>query len=406
MQLPSVTELKDIRRLIALRILRWIIVVRSHPLRFRALAGLICSGIAWKLFGNYLFQKIERSVVVSSHRIFLYMQAHPTFGRFLHGVFNAVPDTAFALLAMAGLGYLMPETVRNLEKKTGIRVFLIVFFVGFGLTAIVVNAVNREAQENKSASQDARMTSVETTDSQILKAVLNPSVDSSEPARRERIAEMLRNRYILTHSDISPEILAKTEFPPAVWMNQQLIAMGEKSMTFHDSEHHPTEIIQQTTPQEMARLVFTLWDERATIDAPIISKYIAASSDGNFLVEFAVTNPTGVAADYPEIWLRICDGCSFVGEPQGFDRPIGMEEKSRHKSWPSLNPGVNTEKLTALIKCDENSAFQIGLRYSCKNCGSQKDYQRATIIPLGGVPVGPFKLHSPSTFYIPKQGPR
>jgi hypothetical protein len=72
----------------------------------------------------------------------------------------------------------------------------------------------------------------------------------------------------------------------------------------------------------------------------------------------------------------------------------------------TINPGASTDKFTALVRRSENSTFQVGIRYSCKNCGKPGDYQRATIVPLGGIPVRTFKLHSPSTFYTPKAEPR
>jgi hypothetical protein len=227
----------------------------------------------------------------------------------------------------------------------------------------------------------------------------------SELDRRKGIESTLRSEYILSHNPVDPQILAGNAQLPQEWENRRLADLGEKWTVSAAPKIVPSEAGTQAPELEKPRLLFTLWDEKAGVDDPVLLKYIAPDHDGNFPVEFAITNPSEVAAESPEIWLKICDGCSFVGEPTGFDRPVGMEERSRHKSWMTQNPGTSTEKFTVLIKRSENSAFQIGIHYACKNCGKLADYQLATIVPLGGIPVRTFKLHSPSTFYTPKVEP-
>jgi hypothetical protein len=160
---------------------------------------------------------------------------------------NAVPDAVPLFLGLAGLVYLMPKLAKRIEESRPLRTAVAALCILFMFLAIAVNAINREAQEHKSDGQDARMIAVEATNDQILKAVLNPLPDLSETERRRRIEDVLRNRYILTHSDVSPEILAGTDWPPTEWMNQELAAVHEK-WKFAQAPKPPV-VVQQIMPE-------------------------------------------------------------------------------------------------------------------------------------------------------------
>ncbi len=169
---------------------------------------------------------MQQLAVVISQPVLQAMQAHPTFAHFVHVLFDAVPDISFALLAVAGLSYLMPEIAVKLEAKRGIRYFLLALFGLFGISAIWVSAISRSEQEQQQATQSQVQGQVLTSVLGIQKS-LQSDKTMSEAQRRENISDALRDEYILTHNPIEPAILARTQMPPQDWMNERLAEMGE-----------------------------------------------------------------------------------------------------------------------------------------------------------------------------------
>ncbi len=143
-------------------------------------------------------------------------------------------------------------------------------------------------------------------------------------------------------------------------------------------------------PPTPARLVFSLWDPTATIEGPSLWKGVYPDSDGNFPIEFTFINASEATADSIDVWIQVCSRCTFVKEPAGFERPAGVDETIRHRTFGSLNPGVNFEKISILVKYPYTGSFQVAFRYTCKNCGGKvSSNQTATIMPLGFHAVPP-----------------
>ena len=217
-----------IRHWIFLRIFRWRVVSRSHPLRTQAALATVVVVAVFYFGWRFFLKSIPIWIGKLSQLIFQATQAHPAFGRFVHVLINAIPDSAFALLALAGLGYLAPGFIKKLEGMLGVRVFLFFFFGFFGVAAIIINAVNREAQEFKDGQNDDRMGTVMKSVTNIQEALRPKAINLSETERRDHLLESLRDEYIVDHPSIDPEILYGKKMPPAEWMNPRLKAMGEK----------------------------------------------------------------------------------------------------------------------------------------------------------------------------------
>ena len=68
--------------------------------------------------------------------------AHPGQAHKAHAVFYAVPDIAFALLAVEGLAYLISSRFTDkIQQSTVLRSLLLFASLGFGVAVIVVNAI-------------------------------------------------------------------------------------------------------------------------------------------------------------------------------------------------------------------------------------------------------------------------
>jgi hypothetical protein len=134
-------------------------------------------------------------------------------------------------------------------------------------------------------------------------------------------------------------------------------------------------------PPTPAHLMFTLWDDSVTADKPVLQEIVQPDSDGNFPVEFTFLNTTDTYADTIDVWIQICDGCTFAKEPDGFEKLAGQLDQVRHLVVPGLNGGVNLQKQTISVKLPRLAPFQISFHYSCKTCGKPIPPQTALITP-------------------------
>ena len=134
-------------------------------------------------------------------------------------------------------------------------------------------------------------------------------------------------------------------------------------------------------PPELPKLQFSLWkDNIQDADPPILIATVQQGDDGTVPVEYFFRNSSGVSADSVEVWVHTCSLCSFAKEPDGFDKPAGINEQSRHRVLSSFNPGVSFQKSEVDFKFNSPTpitkmqVFQVGISfsYSCKNCGGVK----------------------------------
>jgi hypothetical protein len=185
-------------------------VVTLHPLLV-AVAGGLTALLAWCVRSHN-----ELVIVVRNHQ------------RVLHVLLNAWPDLTSALLALAGLSYLMPDLALKLQRRKLLRCFLMSFLVLFAIFATVLNAIHRKEQdhmqETQSKKEDAERASITGIEHD-----LSPQVAKlTEPARREHLMAALRDEYIATHDQVNPEVVAGTRMPPDDWLDQRLRQLGER----------------------------------------------------------------------------------------------------------------------------------------------------------------------------------
>jgi hypothetical protein len=109
-----------------------------------------------------------------------------------------------------------------------VRISLLILFVSFGFSAIIINAIKSENQEFEDGQNDDRMSVVLKSVLNIQEALKPKAANITEAERKEHLLESLRDEYIASHSSIYPSIVTEKKMPPDDWMNIRLSQMGEK----------------------------------------------------------------------------------------------------------------------------------------------------------------------------------
>ncbi len=134
-------------------------------------------------------------------------------------------------------------------------------------------------------------------------------------------------------------------------------------------------------PPELAKLQFTFMDDSG-LPEPIQSTTVSQASDGSYPLIFAVRNTSAVQAEGVDVWVHICDQCSFAGEPAGFEHPKGSNEHQRHKFVGSINPGAAFDVSEVKINAPSSAVqIHVGFYSSCKNCGKIQPMVDYVLIP-------------------------
>jgi hypothetical protein len=125
-------------------------------------------------------------------------------------------------------------------------------------------------------------------------------------------------------------------------------------------------------PPEPARLRVSLWKEGQSQTAePVESETIQPNADGSVTAQFLIRNISSTGADESDLWVLICDLCTYTKEPEGFERAPGNAEQERHIHIPgTLNPGAAFKVLSVTFRSNlAASPYGMGFTHSCKNCG-------------------------------------
>ncbi|MFZ1008805.1 MAG: hypothetical protein WAN65_18345 [Candidatus Sulfotelmatobacter sp.] len=133
---------------------------------------------------------------------------------------------SFAVISV----FVSVKTLRDKHQTAAIAFVLVLGFLG---TLIMHSSrVHTEREHHSEMTQlGQKVEAVGAQNSQLLTAFLaKPPLTSQEVEmeRRENIQKALRGEYILSHDNVSPGLLAGTEFPPADWTNRRLQELGEK----------------------------------------------------------------------------------------------------------------------------------------------------------------------------------
>lgn len=147
---------------------------------------------------------------------------------------------------------------------------------------------------------------------------------------------------------------------------QATLSQSEKNLTRSITE------VGKPVPPQPVRLIASLWSpSMLTDDAvfPLKADSLSSDLDGVFTIEFTFRNISSSAASNTDVWIYICDQCSFASDPVGYDRPQGSADNVRHKMVPLMNPNT-TMAITKLQLRTKTllPSFTIAFKYSCQMC--------------------------------------
>jgi hypothetical protein len=277
----------------------------------------------------------------------------------------------FVPMAFVVVGIVL--SVKKLREEHHFAAISLLVIVGvLGTIVLHLSRTHTEAVHAKEIGElRTRMDTVRDQNGQLLQAFLAKPVLSSQQAemeRRQNIQKVLRGEYILSHENVSPGLLAGTEFPPAEWMNKRLQDLGEKWKMADKPTPRAQPPIQIAQQPEKSYVEFSFLPVK--ISTWPIHEQTLPVVDGVVNVKLTFI-PREHTAKGLRLWLRLCDGCSYKSEPARFQAVEGRD--------------VPTERLLIAGDCLPNSAysdisfsvnppslqtrgFTLGLFYGCDNC--------------------------------------
>lgn len=352
------------RHRMALKLLKWAIVARSH-------GGMTASIAVFPLaIACYWLRRgaIDKSIARLVKWLLLMSERHSL----VHTIINAIPDLAFMLLAVAGLSYLSPRLIKRIEAIRWARICLMAFFFASGIAAVVINAVNRASQEGKDSKNDTRMDTVLGDVTQIEKSLLQPTAKMTEAERRTHLLSALRDEYIMLHNSVDPEIVSGSRMPPDNWMNQRLAQLGER-WTFVSPVPPKSVIIPSgpLTQESKASVIFGFYNPDMS-QQPVETVHFATMNTETLTYSIAAFVKGDVPAKSLEVWIRRPTNCEWVEPPPpGFVSGDADHTFDRQIIIALLPANVVTPKWDFTIRVPRWPHYAGAVMeafYACENC--------------------------------------
>jgi hypothetical protein len=396
-------DMPTMRRRIFLRLLRWAIVTRSHPIPASIVSAVLVFIAVAASRWRYFYSNIPKWSERFGNAVLVLSQNHPHLSRILHFILNAVPDAVPLFLGLAGLVYLMPNLAKRIEDSKPLRAVIATFCILFCFLAIAVNAINRESQEFKDSQSGERMGMV-LKDVTGIQDQLNPkNTQINEAERRSSVLTTLRDEYILLPGPVDPDILSGKKQPPASWVNARLQQMGQD---FHvkdvPGEVPRSQIVQVAPAPQKAKLLFSFYSDAMNQDQYITNVYVPVK-DGKVKVSVAAVVVGDVTAQGVNVWFRVCDVCSWAATPAGFSM-LPEEPRDRSAKMGDMLPNVVSPRWDleiALPEYPRSHMTVVSAFYGCNNC-APVDPSHGQILWINQ--PNPFirpQLRPPSGSYIP-----
>jgi hypothetical protein len=135
--------------------------------------------------------------------------------------------------------------------------------------------------------------------------------------------------------------------------------------------------------EEAAQLRTDLESTRKTMEIPkaTLSFSFAQDSESNtnlinlniangvVHVPFTIINGSDADALEGSISLRVCDGCKIVGDPDGYQKIAGEDDRERSMSFQHIFANSKAPRSEVSITPPAGAdAFQVGIVYRCRTC--------------------------------------
>jgi hypothetical protein len=364
----------------------WLKRCVSGIIRFRAFLGylslrypksaiaLIAATALLPVFINWRrwWHRVPETLSRVGNAGIIFAQVHPRLGATLQFLLDAVSDAVPLLLALAGLGYCMPDLIKKIEGSKRARISIMCVFVAFAITVVVVNAINRTAQDQDKQKLNEKIGVVQDQNNSILTTLTRPNETGkiSEIDRKQNIEKVLRNEYILSHNPIDQKMLAGTKMPPDVWMNERLRQLGERWTVTDVQRSPPSQIAQQSASQERSRVEFSFYQD--DMGRPPITMKLDPIDGGKVTFSISAIVRGEQPAENLTMWIRSCDACEWESpNPPSFAPPDPDHPHDRVIAIPILFPNVGTPRWEFTVKVPrfpKYNSLAIACYYACKNC--------------------------------------
>jgi hypothetical protein len=303
---------------------------------------------------------------------FLVISIAVIYRRKITGFLGGLPDPLIDLLLYVGGGLITAFVgILGGHVATEKRRYRWTFYLsGVALAAIIIASGIRNYRATLAAVQPAEI---------VMKAV-NKANEHTDQAV-ERATQHTDEQVTMVRNDLK-DVTGHSDQQIGMVRGDLKGAMD----ALHNMETGLTASISKVgkpDPPIPPQLLFSLWSEDPKAASPLLASSLRPNKDGLFTVDFSIGNNSHSAARSIDIWIDVCDDCSFAKEPDGFDRPTGMRDQTRHRVASLLNPGASLPKLTVEVKLSKPfTSFEIGMRYSCEICEKMADTQVARIAVL------------------------
>jgi hypothetical protein len=271
--------------------------MRLHWSSTLMLAGGVVAITILVVFWSFWAREIPMQLTGLSRLILAFAHRHPRVSHILHVSLETVPDLAFVLLALAGLSYLMPELMQKLETNRTLRLSAFVMFLVFGVAAVILNAVNREDQENQRRIDRDKIDGLGSQVNTTLQFLVQSKGQPNELERRKHILDTLRSEYIVTHPEASAALIAGSADPPSEWMNEHLQKLGEQW------EYIPPSLVVPILAPQPSYIVFD--DAPKSGGGQAEGDPLAVGQQMGFNVHFKQQGPNPVELRRVSRWLYV-----------------------------------------------------------------------------------------------------
>ncbi len=177
---------------------------------------------------------------------------------------------------------------------------------------------------------------------------------TKEMSHQIQLLAKLRHKYVLSHDNLSPALIAGLESPPDDWINTELRKSGA---TWYVKDG---QIINQ------AHLQFSFF----SLDRRVLPlKEIEVSLvDGVATFQIFAENVGNLTAESGEMWMRTCETCSYR-KTEGWGHILAANDYERNCFFPRLPPGISLQPMTIeIVPPGGIDRFQVALKYACPSC--------------------------------------